>query len=122
MLNGLHHVWRAAEILASADCGLLGRLKQARTEFLLSFSRPDQWPSHLLPIARSIERLLRQDTDSDPIEAMDQALAQRVAEDLLALAVDVLAAFSKEKQRGAKDQAPALDGVNQRVHTFFGWN
>jgi hypothetical protein len=107
MLNGLHHVWRAAEILASADCGLRGRLKLARTELLFSLEQLDQWPPDLLSVARSIERILRQDGARDPVDVMEQALAQQTAEDLLALAVDVLAAFSKQEERGDNGQTIA---------------
>ncbi len=111
MLNGLHHVWRAAEILASADCGLRGRLQQARTEFLVALEQPDQWPPDLLSVARSIERILRQDGDRDPAETMALALAQQVAEDLLALAVDVLAAFPKQAETDDNGQTfPQTDG------------
>src|SRR5947209_6624790 len=115
MLNGLHHVWRAVEILAGADCGLRGRLQQARTEFVLSLDQPEAWPPELLQIARSIQRILRQDSDSDPLETMDEALARQVAEDLLSLAVDVLAAFSQEGQASNPD-GPKLghDGEHRR--------
>ena len=85
-------------------------MKLARTEFLVALEQPDQWPPDLLSVARSIERILRRGDDSDPVEGMNQALAQQVAEDLLALAVDVLAAFPKQAEHGDNGQALAQTG------------
>jgi hypothetical protein len=93
MLNGLHHVWRAAEVLAGGDAGLTERLKEARAHFLRSLARPDQWPPDLLSVARSIERIVRERGGIGPLESMAPDLARQVAEDLLALAVDVQALF-----------------------------
>jgi hypothetical protein len=97
MLDGLHHVWRAAEILAGGDAGLKERLKAVRAPLLLALARPDQWPPDLLAIARCIERTIRVQSGADPLEAMDSDLARQVAEDFLSLAVDVQAAFPKGK-------------------------
>ncbi len=95
MLDGLHHVWRAAEILAGGDAGLRGRLKEARKELLLSLARPQQWPPDLLSVARSVERVLREENGADPVDTMTADLARQAAEDLLALAADVQAVFPK---------------------------
>ena len=97
MLYGLHHVWRAAEILAGSDAGLTERLKEARAPLLLALARPDQWPPDLLAVARSIERLIRQQGGTDPLESMPPGMARQVAEDLLSLAVDVQAAFHRTR-------------------------
>ncbi len=94
MLDGLHHVWRAAEILAAGDAGLRERLKAARVPLLLALARPDRWPADLLSVARSIERVIGERGGMDPLEAMGNDLARQVAEDLLALAVDVQALFA----------------------------
>jgi len=93
MLDGLHHVWRAAEILAGGDAGLKERLMEVRAPLLLALAKPDQWPPDLLSVARSIERIIRERGGIDPLEAMGNDLARQVAEDLLSLAVDVQAAF-----------------------------
>jgi hypothetical protein len=73
MLDGLHHVGRAAEILAGSDAGLTERLKAARAPLLLALARPDQWPPDLLAVASSIERLIRQQGGTDPLESMPGA-------------------------------------------------
>ena len=91
MLDGLHHVWRAAEVLAGQDAGLTERLKEARAPLLLALAKPEQWPPDLLSVARSIERLVRHHGGTDPLDSMAPALARQVAEDLLGLAVDVQA-------------------------------
>jgi hypothetical protein len=95
MLDGLHHVWRAAEILAGGEAGLKERLKEARAQLLLALAKPNQWPPDLLAVARSIERMVREQGGIDPLAAMTPGLARQVAEDLLALAVDVQAVFPK---------------------------
>jgi hypothetical protein len=95
MLDGLHHVWRAAEILAGGDAGLKGRLKEARAPLLLALAKPDQWPQDLLSVARSIERVVREQGGIDPLESLAPDLARQVAEDLLSLAVDVQAVFPR---------------------------
>ena len=95
MLDGLHHVWRAAEILAGSDAGLTERLKAARAPLLLALARPGQWPPELLSVARSIERIVRDQGGTDPLESMPPSLARQVAEDLLSLAVDVQAVFPR---------------------------
>jgi hypothetical protein len=51
----------------------------------------------LLAVARSIERLIRQQGGTDPLESMPPNLARQVAEDLLSLAVDVQAAFHRAR-------------------------
>ncbi len=91
MLQGLHHVWRAAAILAGGDAGL----KEARAPLRLALARPDQWPPDLLPVARSIERIIGVRGGVDPLEGMGSDLARQAAEDLLALAADVQAAFAR---------------------------
>jgi hypothetical protein len=95
MLDGLHHVWRAAEVLAGQDAGLTERLKEARAPLLLALARPEQWPPDLLSVARSIERLVRERGGVDPLDSMTPDLARQVAEDLLGLAVDVQALFPR---------------------------
>ncbi len=95
MLDGLHHVWRAAEMLAAGDAGLKDRLRAVRAPLRLALARPDQWPADLLSVARSIERLIRVRGGTDPLEAMGHDLARQVAEDFLSLAFDVQAAFPR---------------------------
>jgi hypothetical protein len=97
MLDGLHHVWRAAEILAAGDAGLTERLKQARAPLLLALARPDEWPPDSLSVARSIERIIGERDGIDPPEAMGKDIARQVAEDVLSLAVEVQAAFARER-------------------------
>ena len=99
MLDGLHYVWRAAEILAGGDAGLKERLKEVRPPLLLALAQPDQWPPDLLAVARSIERIIREQVGIDPLEAMEDDLARQVAEDLLSLAVDVQAVFARERRQ-----------------------
>ncbi len=94
MLDGLHHVWRAAEILAAGDGRLTERLRQARAPLLLALARPEEWPPDLLSVAHSIERIIRVRGGSDPLEAMGDDLARQAAEDVLSLAVDVQALFA----------------------------
>jgi hypothetical protein len=101
MLDGLHHVWRAAEILAAGDAGLKERLKAVRAPLLLALARPEQWPPDLLSVARSIERTIREQGGIDPLEAMENDLARQVAEDVLSLAVDVQAVFAREQRQEA---------------------
>jgi hypothetical protein len=96
MLDGLHHVWRAAEMLAGEDAGLRDRLKAVRAPLLLALARPDQWPPDLLSVARSVERLVRVRGGADPLDSMGDDLARQVAEDFLSLAFDVQAAFARE--------------------------
>jgi hypothetical protein len=107
MLDGLHHVWRAAEVLAGGDAGLTERLKEARPHFLRSLARPNQWPPELLAVARSIEQIVRDQDGTDPLEAMTPDLARQVAEDLLSLAVDVQALFP----RGLCQETAALSAT-----------
>jgi hypothetical protein len=95
MLDGLHHVWRAAEILAAGDAGLRERLKAVRAPLRLALARPDQWPPDLLSVARSIDRLVGVRGVTDPLDDMATDLARQVAEDVLALAVDVQTVFSR---------------------------
>ena len=97
MLDGLHHVGRAAEILAGSDAGLTQRLKDARAPLLLAMAWPGQWPPDLLAVARSIERIVRDQGGTDPLESMPPGLARQVAEDVLSLAVDVQAAFHRTR-------------------------
>jgi len=108
MLDGLHHVWRAAEILAAGDAGLKERLKQVRAPLRLALAQPDQWPPDLLSVARSIDRIIGERGALDPLEAMGNELARQVAEDLLSLAVDVQAAFARE---GCRETTPIPVGV-----------
>jgi hypothetical protein len=93
MLDGLHHVWRAAELLAAGDAGLKERLRAVRAPLRLALARPEQWPADLLSVARSVERLLGERGGADPLDRMDNDLARQVAEDVLALAADVQALF-----------------------------
>ena len=95
MLDGLHHVWRAAEILAAGDAVLKERLKAVRVPLLLALAQPDQWPPDLLSVARSIERIIGERGGNDPLEGMGTDLARQVAEDMLSLAVDVPAVFAR---------------------------
>jgi hypothetical protein len=115
MLDGLHHVWRAAEILAAGDAGLTERLKGARAPLLLALARPEESPPDLLSVARSIERAIGQRGGADPLEAMGRDLARQAAEDLLALAVDVQAAFASEQFQDATPLPVAiLSGATAR--------
>lgn len=95
MLDGLHHVWRAAEILAGGNGGLKERLKEARAQFLLALAKPEQWPGDLLGIARALERIVRVQGGIDPLDSLAPDLARQVAEDLLSLAADVQAVFPR---------------------------
>jgi hypothetical protein len=99
MLDGLHHVWRAAAILAAGDVRLTERLKEARAPLLLALVRPEEWPPDLLSIARSIERVIGQRGGTDPLEVMGSDFARQMAEDLLSLAVDVQALFAGRRCR-----------------------
>jgi hypothetical protein len=110
MLDGLHHVWRAAEVLAGQDAGLTKRLKEARAHFLRSLARPDQWPPDLLSVARSIERIVREQGGADPLESLAPDLARQVAEDLLSLAVDVQALFPRGLCKETAAVTAATDG------------
>jgi hypothetical protein len=111
MLDGLHHVWRAAEILAGADTGLRQRLKLARAEFSVALRRAEQWPPELLSVARSLERIIRQDGDTDPLDTLSGALLRQVAEDLLSLAADVAAAFHQSGSGECGPTTPAWQEV-----------
>jgi hypothetical protein len=113
MLDGLYHVWRAAEVLAGGDAGLTGRLKEARAHFLRSLARPDQWPPDLLSVARSIERVVREQGGIDPLESLAPDLARQVAKDLLSLAVDVQAMFPRgwcKETTALPPASPSADG------------
>jgi hypothetical protein len=101
MLDGLHHVWRAAEILAAGDAGLTERLKEARAPLLLALARPEEWPPDLLSVARSIERIIGERGGTDPLEVMDSDMARQAAEDVLSLAVDVQALFTGRPQEAS---------------------
>ena len=113
MLEGLGHVWRAAEILAGGDAGLRQRLKGARAELGAALRRPEQWPPDLLGVARSLDRLLGGPGEDDPLDTLDAGLAGRVAEDLLSLAVDVLLAFREAGGDGpaARPGGPQAQGL-----------
>ena len=116
MLDGLHHVWRAAEILAGEDAGLRDRLKAGRAQLLLALARPEQWPPDLLSVAHSIERIIRVHGGTDPLEAMGDDLARQTAEDLLSLAFDVQVAFQNERRHELTTLptiAPAGEGACQ---------
>jgi hypothetical protein len=96
MLDGLHHVWRAAELLAGGDAGLKERLKAARAQLQLALARPEQWPPDLLLLARDIARILEgHGGGADPLDGMSQELARQVAEDFLSLAADVQGLFPR---------------------------
>jgi len=73
------------------------RLKAVRAPLRLALDRPDQRPPDLLSVARSIERIIGERGAIDPLEGMGKDLARQVAEDLLALAVDVQALFAREE-------------------------
>jgi len=107
MLEGLHHVWRAAEALAGEDFGLRDRLKAGRAQLLLALARPEQWPPDLLCVAKSIERIIQVREGIDPLEAMPSDFARQVAEDLLSLAFDVQGAFAREDSDGRSSRSPA---------------
>ena len=111
MLDGLHHVWRAAEVLAGGDAGLTGRLKEARAHLLRSLARPNQWPPDLLSVARGIERIVREQGGADPLESLPPDLARQVAEDLLSLAVDVQALFPRGWCKETAALTAAADGA-----------
>jgi hypothetical protein len=116
MLDGLHHVWRAAEILAGGDAGLKERLRAVRAPLRLALARPEQWPPDLLAVARSIERLTGGRGGADPLEVMGDDLARHVAEDILALAADVQARFASERGQGptpVRAAVPAGVGFRQ---------
>src|SRR5947209_7410263 len=89
MLDGLDHVWKSAQILAGRDAMLKARLKEAAGEFFVSRVQPDEWPKDLLERARRLSGKLQ------GIDGMDDATARQVAEELLALAADVNAAFQR---------------------------
>jgi hypothetical protein len=101
MLDGLDHVWRAAEILAGGDAGLRERLKEARGRFSLCLAKAEQWPPDMLQLAHSIERIIRANGQIDPIDTMPPDLARQVAEDLLSLAFDLLLEFRAESKNAA---------------------
>jgi hypothetical protein len=107
MPDGLAHVWRAAEILASGDLPLRERLKEARGRLALSLTHGEGWPSESLYLARSIDHIIRKNADSDPLDTMPADLARQVAEDLLSLAVDLLLEYRAES-RNAATTAPAV--------------
>jgi hypothetical protein len=119
MLDGLHHVWRAAEILAGGDAGLRDRLKAVRAPLRLALARPEQWPPDLLSVARSIERLTGGRGGADPLEVMGDDLARQVAVDILALAADVQARFAQERGQGPTPVPvgiPVGEGFRQPAH------
>jgi len=113
MLDGLHHVWRAAEILAAGDAGLRERLKAVRAPLRLALAQPDQWPPDLLSVARSIERIIGERGAIDPLEVMGNDLARQVAEDLLSLAVDVQALFARERSQETTPVSVAIPSVEE---------
>jgi hypothetical protein len=118
MPDGLDHVWRAAEILAGGDMPLRERLKEARGRLALSLTRGEGWPSESLHLARSIERIIRKNGESDPLDTMPADLARQVAEDLLSLAVDLLLGYRAESKNTvgvAKAAVPAAAACWQPV-------
>lgn len=107
MIDGLHGVWRAAEMLAGGESGLRTRLKAARVPLTSALRHPDVWPAGLLHQARSIERLLREEPTCDPLDVLDPGLARQLAEDILALAADV-AHYAEGKRLGGTPPALAI--------------
>ncbi len=92
MLDGLDHVWKAAQILAGRDAMLKDRLREASAEFFVSLMQPDEWPNDLLGKAQNLSTKLKS------IDGMDNRAARQIAEELLALAADVYAAFQEENR------------------------
>lgn len=102
-----HAGWVGPRLAGSGiDLPLRDRLKMARAELFFSLKQPNQWPTDLLPIARSLERLLQIKEGVDSIEVMGGDLASQVAEDVLSLAVDVAAAFEAQT---ASSTSPAWE-------------
>ena len=108
MPDGLAHVWRAAEILAGGDLPLRERLKEARGRFALALTRGEGWPSESLHFARSIDRIIRKNGESDPLDTLPADLARQVAEDLLSLAVDLLLEYRAESKNAAAAPTPVV--------------
>jgi hypothetical protein len=87
MLDGLDHVGKAAQILASENAFLKDRLKKAAGEFFVSMVQPGEWPCDLRVKAERLDRKLQN------IENMDDPTARQVAGELLDLSFDVACAF-----------------------------
>jgi hypothetical protein len=90
MLDGLDHVWKAAQILVG-DGSLKERLKRAGPEFIVSTVQQDQWPDDLKEAALNLRARFVQDIDS-----LDPRKAEQLAHDLLDLAGDVLCEFRRD--------------------------
>jgi hypothetical protein len=96
MFNGLEHVWKSAEILASYDFPLKKRLCCAACEFAVALLQPEEWPPHLHNMAVAFRDRLTEHGDFDEtINAMGASDVSRAAEELLALACEVRAASSE---------------------------
>ncbi len=89
-MDGLIHVWRAAEILVKRDAGLKERLKEAMAEFSVSLIQPGEWPKDLLIKAHKLQDQLSR------IDQMDTLAAETAAKDLLSLAADVELALARQ--------------------------
>jgi len=107
MLDGLDHVWKAAQILASRDALLKDRLKEAAGEFALALLQPEEWPTQLLTQAHSLREQLK------GVDGLEPTTARQVAEELLSLAADVRDAL-KEQVREQKERLWDADDKRDR--------
>jgi len=63
MFDGLDHVWKTAQILASRDALLKDGLKEAAGELALALLQPEEWPTRLVTQVRSLREQLKGLTD-----------------------------------------------------------
>jgi len=107
MLDGLDHVWKAAQILASRDALLKGRLKEAAGELALALLQPEEWPTRLLTRGRCLREQLK------GVDGLEPATARQVAAELLSLAADVRDAL-KEQVREREESLWDAEGKRDR--------
>lgn len=105
MLDGLEHVWKAAQILASKDALLKDRLKEAAGEFAVALLHPEEWPRVLLTQAHSLREQLKE------VDGMEPSRARQAAEELLALAADIRDAL---KEQSSEQERLRWDAVDKR--------
>jgi hypothetical protein len=65
----------------------------------------------LLSIAHSLDRIIRPDGDTDPLDSLSRGMARQVAEDLLSLAADVAAACHQPGASECGSKTPAWPEV-----------
>jgi hypothetical protein len=99
MFQGLDHVYQAVRVLAVRNARINQRLFEAADQFSRAMDRPDQWPGDLLGRAAAIhQKLTARGKIDTTIAGMDVSVAERLAGEMLDLAMDIRAAQNQQAE------------------------